>query len=299
MIPVPEKKQGNSQWLSPGEVVNQIIHDEALNLPRAIDFYIAMNVAYQQNDPNSFNKTISDYQQWLATNFPKQFSKSRSESFFNNFAPFAKAREIYLLAFLLACISLFNLTEWLRKSSFNLLALAFILHTFGIIYRMTLEGRPPVTNLYSSAVFVGWTIALIGLIVERAYPYGISLLVAAAGGFATQIVAHYLSLTGDTMEVLRAVLDTNFWLATHVVTIALGYGAVYWLVIAIVYIIIGVLQRGLQKRYRSSESYCLRDNVFCNPVFIFRNCVRRIWATNHGDVSGDGIPKKTVPYNCL
>ncbi|HON06894.1 MAG TPA: cytochrome c biogenesis protein CcsA [Verrucomicrobiota bacterium] len=248
LIPVIELKQGNNQWLSPGEVLNQIIHDESLNFPRPIDAYIAMNVAYQKNDPNGFNKAVADYQQWLATNFPKQFSKSKSESFFNNFAPFAKAREIYLLAFLFACISLFNLTEWLRKSSFNILALAFILHTFGIIYRMTLEGRPPVTNLYSSAVFVGWTIALIGLIVERAYPYGISVLVAAAGGFATQIIAHYLSLTGDTMEVLRAVLDTNFWLATHVVTIALGYGAVYVAgLFAIVYIILGVFTKRLTK----------------------------------------------------
>lgn len=252
LILVKELKQGNSQWLSHGEVVNQIIHNESLNLPRAIDAYIAMNVAYQKNDPNGFNKAVLDYQQWLATNFPEQFSKSKSESFFNNFAPFAKAREIYLLAFLFACISLFNLTEWLRKSSFNILALAFIIHTFGIIYRMTLEGRPPVTNLYSSAVFVGWTIALIGLIVERAYPYGISVLVAAVGGFTTQIIAHYLSLTGDTMEVLRAVLDTNFWLATHVVTIALGYGAVYVAgLFAIVYILLGVFTKRLTKEIAS------------------------------------------------
>jgi ABC-type transport system involved in cytochrome c biogenesis permease subunit len=29
------------------------------------------------------------------------------------------------------------------------------------------------------------------------------------------------------MEMLRAVLDTNFWLATHVVVITLGYTATY------------------------------------------------------------------------
>jgi hypothetical protein len=31
--------------------------------------------------------------------------------------------------------------------------------------------------------------------------------------------------TGDTMPVLQAVLDTQFWLATHVITITLGYAA--------------------------------------------------------------------------
>lgn len=248
LVPIPEAEKGNSQWISPGEFIVHLIHDQSTTLPQAIEVYSSLNIAFLKNDPSNFNKTVASYQQWLAKNFAKEFSKSSRESFFNNFAPFAKAREIYLLAFLLACLSLFNLTEWLRKSSFNLLALAFILHTFGIIFRMTLEGRPPVTNLYSSAVFVGWTVVLMGLIVERAYPYGISALVAAAGGFATQIIAHYLSLTGDTMEVLRAVLDTNFWLATHVVTIALGYGAVYVAgLFGIIYILLGVFTKRLTK----------------------------------------------------
>jgi hypothetical protein len=42
-------------------------------------------------------------------------------------------------------------------------------------------------------------------------------------GFGSLVIAHSLSLdsslnpTGDTMEMMRAVLDSNFWLATHVV----------------------------------------------------------------------------------
>ena len=42
-------------------------------------------------------------------------------------------------------------------------------------------------------------------------------------GFASLIVAHHLTGDGDTMEMMRAVLDSNFWLATHVVTITIGY----------------------------------------------------------------------------
>jgi cytochrome c biogenesis factor len=43
----------------------------------------------------------------------------------------------------------------------------------------------------------------------------------------TGIIAHNLALGGDTMEMMRAVLDTNFWLATHVVTITIGYVATF------------------------------------------------------------------------
>ena len=38
------------------------------------------------------------------------------------------------------------------------------------------------------------------------------------------IVAYHLSLAGDTLEVMQAVLNSNFWLATHVTTITTGYG---------------------------------------------------------------------------
>jgi len=92
---------------------------------------------------------------------------------------------------------------------------------------MWLEGRPPVTNLYSAAVFVGWGAVILGLILERIYRDGIGNVVASSVGFVTLLVAGGLSLSGDTMEMLQAVLDTNFWLATHVVIITIGYAATF------------------------------------------------------------------------
>jgi ABC-type transport system involved in cytochrome c biogenesis permease subunit len=40
------------------------------------------------------------------------------------------------------------------------------------------------------------------------------------------LIAHNLQLDGDRLEMLRAVLDTNVWLATHVVVVTLGYSSV-------------------------------------------------------------------------
>ncbi len=57
------------------------------------------------------------------------------------------------------------------------------------------------------------------------YKLGVGNLLAAALGFPTMIIAYYLTFDndGDTIGVMQAVLDTNFWLATHVVCITLGY----------------------------------------------------------------------------
>jgi len=50
------------------------------------------------------------------------------------------------------------------------------------------------------------------------------------------------------MEMMRAVLDSNFWLATHVVTIAIGYGATFLAgFLAIIYILRGVLTASLDR----------------------------------------------------
>ena len=93
---------------------------------------------------------------------------------------------------------------------------------------MFLQWRPPVTNLYSSAIFVGWFAVLLGLYLEKRFHNKIGIFISSLIGFITLIIAHHLSLTGgDTMEMMQAVLDSNFWLSTHVVTITIGYSATF------------------------------------------------------------------------
>ena len=60
-------------------------------------------------------------------------------------------------------------------------------------------------------------------------------------GVVTLIIAHNLSLDGDTMEMLQAVLDTNIWLATHVVVITLGYSSMFLAgFLGVLYLVLGV-----------------------------------------------------------
>ena len=104
--------------------------------------------------------------------------------------------------------------------------LAFVLHTAALILRMWISGRPPVTNLYSSAIFIGWGVVLGSFFIEFLLKHGIGNLIGASVGAATLMIAGYLARDeGDTLGVMQAVLDTTFWLATHVVCITLGYVA--------------------------------------------------------------------------
>ncbi|MCX7868016.1 MAG: cytochrome c biogenesis protein CcsA [Limisphaera sp.] len=132
-------------------------------------------------------------------------------------------------------------SESLRRSAFFLALLAVVVHTAGLAFLIWLERRPPVTNLYSSAVFVGWAVTLLGVGVERAYRMGLGVAASSLVGFITLLIAHNLALGGDTMEMMRAVLDSNFWLATHVITMTLGYAATFFAgFLGILYVVLGV-----------------------------------------------------------
>ncbi len=145
------------------------------------------------------------------------------EAFFNHFNPFKLAMVLYLVAFVLSAGSWLGRTVTLNRSANWLLWFTLVLHTFALVARIYISGRPPVTNLYSSAVFIGWGAVLFSLIAERIYRFGFGNLLAAIVGFPTLFIAYNLAGDGDTFNVLQAVLDTQFWLATHVVCITLGY----------------------------------------------------------------------------
>ena len=118
--------------------------------------------------------------------------------------------------------------EPLRRTAFGLACFTLVLHTAALLTRMYIGNRPPVTNLYSSAVFIGWG----GLAtVPRSWNGSTASASAASPGRRSAsrpiLVARFLAESGDTLEMLQAVLDTNFWLATHVTCVTLGYAATF------------------------------------------------------------------------
>jgi ABC-type transport system involved in cytochrome c biogenesis permease subunit len=252
-----------------GKPLDQFVHD-----------YVQMAGALDANQPGQFNAALSDLASQMTATQEKAVAKARAEVFFNQMQPFYGALVIYVLAGLLAMFSWFNLSETLRRSSVWLLWLAFAIHTTGLIYRMVLEGRPPVTNLYSSAIFIGWGACLLGLILEHFHKNGIGSVVAAVIGFTTLIIAQHLALEGDTMEMMRAVLDTNFWLATHVVTVTIGYASTYVAgFLALIYIIRGVFTKTLDAATGKSLARMIYGIVCFATLFSFVGTVLGgIWA---------------------
>ncbi len=274
---VPPARTGG-EWKRAGTVLLEAAKGE--KIPMAIDDYAAMGDALTHNDTAGFNAALADYRSSLVPNFSPVLAKARAEVFFNQMQPFYNAMVIYVLAGLLAIFFWFNLSETLRRAALWLIALAFFIHTTGLIYRIVLQGRPPVTNLYSSAVFIGWGAVILGLVLEKFHKNGIGAVVSAGMGFITLIIAQNLALDGDTMEMMRAVLDTNFWLATHVVVVTLGYASTFVAgFLALIYIVRGVFTKTLDEATGKSLARMIYGIVCFATLFSFVGTVLGgIWA---------------------
>jgi ABC-type transport system involved in cytochrome c biogenesis permease subunit len=242
--------------------------------------YATVGDAYRAKDPPLFNQHVGSMVDWFSKEQPNATKRSSFEFLFNRLQPFSQSMTLYVLAFLLACLSWLGWSQPLRRSAFYVLLLALAIHTFGLVSRMYLQERPPVTNLYSSAIFIGWGAVIVSLILERIYRDGIGAACAGAIGFVTLIIAHHLAGSGDTLEMLQAVLDTNIWLATHVVAITTGYSAMFLAgMLAIIYIIRGVFTLSLKRQTADSLARMTYGVVCFATVFSFVGTVLGgIWA---------------------
>ena len=253
MLPIPPRGEDTSDhlWQKTGRALLGSFQSGEIH-PFALT-YAAIGRAWRDQDPETFNTLVELFRQSIERNFSKQLLKADAENTFNGAEPFYRSTILFVLAFLLAIGSWLTAPRPLRLSGELVLALAWVATTIGIFTRMWLEGRPPVTNLYSSALFVGWGSVALCLVLERLYRNGIGVTAGGIIGFSTLIVAHNLSLSGDTLEMMRAVLDSNFWLATHVIIITIGYSATFLAgMLGIIYIVMVRIPGALDKSMADS-----------------------------------------------
>jgi ABC-type transport system involved in cytochrome c biogenesis permease subunit len=248
LLPIPpdDAKADPNAWKSTGAALLETFETGSIH-PVALT-YAYLGQAWHDQQAEQFNKLVDLYRGLLAKRLPVQVDKCAAEARFNAASPFSKSMVLYVGAFLLALCSWLKWPDALGRSALWLVTVAWLLTTAGILTRMWLEGRPPVTNLYSSALFIGWGSVALCLVLEQLYKNGIGSVAAGVIGFSTLLIGQYLALEGDTLEMMRAVLDSNFWLGTHVVVVATGYASTFLAgFLALIYVIRGVFTRSLDK----------------------------------------------------
>ncbi|MES2594371.1 MAG: cytochrome c biogenesis protein CcsA [Verrucomicrobiota bacterium] len=164
---------------------------------------------------------------------------------------FTYALVFYMFGFLIAILGLVapqtRWAKWASRLAWVFMLLAAFCNVWGIVQRCLIMGRPPIATLYDTIIFITGACALVGLFIERVTKKGVVLTVVGfIGALGMFLSNRYMMMDAqDTMPTLEAVLDTNFWLATHVTCINVGYaGAMLGSITSMVYVIYRLFAKG-------------------------------------------------------
>jgi len=187
------------------------------------------------------------------------------EIFYNRAELLSYAQGLYGLAFLIFLLSLRmgKTRGTFYRLAFVLLGAGWMSHLAALIMRATILHRPPVTNLYETFIFVGFVGGVLGMIVEWIHKEGLGIVVAGISGFLFLAIAQKFGSEGDTMRMLVAVLNSNFWLGTHVLSITTGYAGVCVAgILGHVYILQGLRRNGVTPHFDQQAG----SKMGCDPI---------------------------------
>ena len=229
LLIVPSPKNETDPWVPPVPLAAVSYYNEsqweAVEPPLQ-----EMMAAYHDADSFKFNRSANQLREKLRVLAPSIYpteSSLRLEYFYNHFEGFYRGIWLYGIAFLTLLIS------HLRKRgrvlgnlgvAIALVALAF--HGTGIVLRCLIAGRPPVTNMYESIIWVSFAASFFGMIFFARYRTPIYLLASLPATLVALLLVHQMPIAMPaSIDPLVPVLRDNFWLTIHVLTITLSYAA--------------------------------------------------------------------------
>ena len=267
------------EWLSPWGLINSgQLEGNYNDLLVSLESYVKSN--YNKDDLG-MEQAMQSYEKSLyeISDSVPSISILEKETWYNKANLFVMSMVFYIIAFLVICTSLLFWPNILKKIALVSTGVGIGLHAYGLYLRMVIMGRPPVTTLYESILFVSFIAVLCALIIEYFRKDGLGVLIAALCG----IIFHYMSFgyaaDGDTLGMLVAVLNSNFWLATHVTTITIGYGtSIVAGLIGHIYLLYAIIYPKRKKKLKSIYNNMFGVTILALFFTLFGTILGGIWA---------------------
>ena len=159
--------------------------------------------------------------------YPDELS-IKAELHYNSFHPFRWSYICYLIAAITFLLYFLFKSKTFLITAWSFVVFGFLLNTYGFLLRIYLTGRPPVSNMYESVVWVSWGSVFFSFILEKLKKTNYYVFAASLVGVICLITADIAPVVLDpSLQPLQPVLRSNFWLIVHVMTITLGYSAFF------------------------------------------------------------------------
>ncbi len=183
--------------------------------------------AYREGRMEEVGNSLEAFQKTVSALHPSAIPppwRLRLEVRYQHLQPLRLAWILYGVAAFMLAFSLGKKQSPLRRVALFVIAAGFLLHTGGIIVRMILAGRPPVSNFYESMVWLAWITVVLGLLFEWRQASAHVGFAAVLFSGITLLLSEHLPLD-PAIQPIVAVLRSNMWLSIHVLTIVASYGA--------------------------------------------------------------------------
>jgi ABC-type transport system involved in cytochrome c biogenesis permease subunit len=185
--------------------------------------------AWRSGDIGKFNAETPQLVSALASLSPVVYPAAGTLQFehaYIQLAPFQKAWIVYLLALL---VLLFT-AIWQRTLGYRLAWVLVLcglgLEAYGFFCRIVISGRPPVTDLYETVIWVSFVAMTIAVVLEAIYRKRFFFYAGIPASILTLIIADSQpTILDSSINPLTAVLRNNMWLTIHVLTIVSSYAA--------------------------------------------------------------------------
>ena len=225
---VPHPNDPDDAWISPDDAAKMAGYWPN-DTKKIREQFQAIGKAYQEGDAAVLARQCEAFAALLRQLSPKVYPEQPAlerEITYNHLRPFRWSWTLLLLSLLVLVM-----TSKLRHPVFYgggmaLYIAGLCMLIIGFVYRCLIAGRPPVTNMYESVIWVGFGAASFALVFELIYRS--RYFATAAAGFvvlALLLADQFPNVLDPNIRPLTPVLRDNFWLTTHVLTITLGYAA--------------------------------------------------------------------------
>ncbi len=150
----------------------------------------------------------------------------RLETQFNQAQPFHWAWILMLLAALAFGLNVALGSRWSYALAWMIFLAAIGCQLYGYFVRIVLAGRPPVSSLYETVIWVAFMSSVFACVLELIYRRAVIGLAGALVSTLGLVMADQLPLAlNPHISPLVPVLRSNYWLTIHVLTIVSSYAA--------------------------------------------------------------------------
>jgi cytochrome c-type biogenesis protein CcsB len=195
------------------------------------NFAAALDPAAGDEAKENLRTAVRDFMSLAERAAPSKYAslaKIEAEVHYNSFHPFKWAWISYLLALIFLVLVWVLNRPALMKAGWLFTLLGFAFHFYGFALRVYLTGRPPVSNMYETVLWVSFGTVLFSMIIEAIYRWRVILLAGSAvGAFCLVLTDLAPAVLDPSLQPLEPVLRSNFWLTIHVLTITISYAAFF------------------------------------------------------------------------